>query len=80
MSDHVHDVRLTQTRFGSLRTAIDLPSPEGDLSGHTINGLCWCQPLVETDPTGNRLYIHRRSLDSPHIEDDGSMTWTDGFG
>ena len=37
---------------------------------HVLTGFCWCQPLVETDPvTGDHLFIHRRSIDSPHIEE-----------
>jgi hypothetical protein len=70
VSEHVHDVHVTPTTFGSLRTAIDLPSPEGDMFEHQLNGFCWCQPLVEHQWPGGDLYIHRRSLDSPHIEVD----------
>lgn len=56
------------TPFGSLRVDLQLPSPEGDLFEHVLSGTCWCQPLVEHDPVDGDLFIHRRSLDSPHIE------------
>jgi DNA-binding CsgD family transcriptional regulator len=41
-----------------------------NLLWHDLHAFCWCQPRVETDlVTGGHLIIHRRSLDSLHIED-----------
>lgn len=76
MTGHVTHGQRSVTAFGTLTTFIDLtdngkpvePTSEPE---HALNGFCWCQPLVETDPvTGNHLFIHRRSIDSPHIEVD----------
>lgn len=76
--DHVTGGNLHVYPVGTLRSFIHLtatgkpvePTVEPE---HQLNGFCWCQPLVETDAvTGAHLFIHRRSLDSPHIEtDDG---------
>lgn len=44
--------------------------PLPDEPEHQMNGFCWCQPLAEEQLTGGWVYIHRRSLDSPHIEED----------
>ena len=38
---------------------------------HDTTGFCWCQPLHEGFLGGGHLYIHRRTLDSPHIDTDG---------
>ncbi len=71
---HVTNGHEQPTRIGTLRTYITLtdtgkplePTAEPE---HVLNGFCWCHPLVETDAvTGDHLFIHRRSLDSPHIE------------
>lgn len=35
---------------------------------HELSGFCWCQPTYEDTPDGGRIFIHRRTLDSPHIE------------
>jgi hypothetical protein len=52
-----------------------LPSVTVPTPSHNLHGFCWCQPIVETDPvTGDHLFIHRRSLDSQHIEEDKAMT------
>jgi hypothetical protein len=73
---HVTRTRKYQTKFGQFRASITL-TPSGatlDCDAeqepiHQLNGFCWCQPLVETDiADGSHLYIHRRSIDSPHIE------------
>ena len=37
---------------------------------HELHGFCWCQPVVEDVLPEGRIYIHRRTLDSPHIEDE----------
>ncbi len=71
MTDHVHERHVTPTAFGTLQTDLTLPSPEGETFEHKLDGFCWCQPLVETQLDGSHLYIHRRSLDSPHIEVEG---------
>jgi hypothetical protein len=42
--------------------------PEDSEPEHKLDGFCWCQPLVEDVAPEGRIYIHRRSLDSPHIE------------
>ena len=69
MSDtHVHERQVMETRFGTLITALNLPSPEGETFEHKLDGFCWCQPLVETQLDGSHLFIHRRSLDDPHLE------------
>ncbi len=71
---HVTQGQRSVTKFGTLTTFISLtetgkpvdPTVEPE---HLLNGFCWCQPLVETDiVTGDHLFIHRRSVDSPHIE------------
>ena len=68
MTDHVYRVQEVDTILGKLRTAIVLPNPEGDTFEHTLDGFCWCQPLVQNVLPEGRVFIHRRSLDSPHIE------------
>ncbi len=60
--------------LGTITTFINLtedgkPLPPTDEPEHVLSGFCWCQPLAERDDvTGDYLYIHRRSVDSPHIE------------
>lgn len=72
--NHVTGAQVTDTRYGTLRTFVNLtadgkPLPPTDEPEHVLEGFCWCQPLVETDvATGGHLFIHRRSVDSPHIE------------
>jgi hypothetical protein len=74
MSDHVTSGREDQTRYGLLRSFVTLtdtgkPLDPTDEPEHDLHGMCWCSPLVETDvATGDHLFIHRRSLDAPHIE------------
>ncbi len=43
-------------------------TPCPDEPEHRLDGYCWCQPVVEDVPPDGRIYIHRRTLDSPHIE------------
>jgi hypothetical protein len=45
------------------------PVTASDEPMHILDGFCWCQPLAEAQPTGGYIYIHRRTLDSPHIEE-----------
>lgn len=74
MVSHVTGASVHVTPFGTLRSFITLtddgkPLPPTEEPEHVLNGFCWCQPLVETDAvTGDHLFIHRRSVDSPHIE------------
>lgn len=74
MSDHVTGAQVVATPFGTLRTFINLtadgkPLPPTEEPEHILTAFCWCQPLVETDlATGCHRFIHRRSVDSPHIE------------
>ena len=78
MSDarHVTGTQVTETAFGSLRSSVVLtdngkPVEPTDEFKHVLSGICWCQPLVETDlVTGDHLFTHRSSIDSPHIERD----------
>lgn len=72
---HVTGGRRWRTPWGGAITAyITLtetgkPLPPTDEPEHVLGGFCWCQPLVETDlVTEDHLFIHRRSVDSPHIE------------
>lgn len=73
---HVTGTTLHVAPFGTLRVSINLtdtgkPLEPTEEPEHQLDGFCWCQPLVETDDvTGSHLFIHRRSLDSPHIETD----------
>ena len=40
-------------------------------SKHITDGrFCWCQPSIEDVLPNGRIVIHRRSVDSPHIETD----------
>lgn len=68
MTRHVHSSQQFETPFGTMRADCVLPTPEGETLDHQLNGFCWCQPLVEDVLPDGHLYIHRRSLDSPHIE------------
>jgi hypothetical protein len=74
VGSHVTGASVHVTPFGRLQSFITLtddgkPLPPTDEPEHVLTGFCWCQPLVETDPvTGDHLFIHRRSIDSPHIE------------
>ena len=76
MRDHVTGGRISVIPYGTLRSFIDLtdtgkPLETTEEPEHQLHGFCWCQPLVETDvATGDSLFIHRRSLDAPHIEAD----------
>jgi len=45
-------------------------TPEPDDPPHKLDGFCWCQPVYEDVGLEGRIYIHRRSLDSPHREND----------
>jgi len=36
---------------------------------HILDGMCWCQPTVEDTLDGGHLFIHRRTIDSPRLED-----------
>ena len=75
-SHHVTRSRLHVTPYGSVRTSITLTEDgktlDCDMTAepeHVLSGWCWCQPLVEYDlASDGQLFIHRRSLDSPHIE------------
>lgn len=63
-----HDMGDEMLRWKALQ---ENALPEAGPVEHKLNGFCWCQPLVETDlVTGGQLYIHRRSIDSSHIEPD----------
>lgn len=68
MDRHLYGAQETRFPFGSLQTSVQLPSPEGETFEHQLDGFCWCQPTVETDTDGGHIFIHRRTLDSPHIE------------
>jgi hypothetical protein len=53
------------------------PETASDEPTHQLDGFCWCQPLAEVE-IGGVVYIHRRTLDSPHIETDsreGRTRW-----
>lgn len=43
-------------------------TPESDEPEHAVNGFCWCMPTYEDVGLDGRIYIHRRTLDSPSRE------------
>ena len=46
---------------------LDGTACEERVSEHRLDGLCWCQPLVK-DSSDGLIYVHRRTIDSPHEE------------
>ena len=39
---------------------------------HESAGTCWCQPVIdyESPYTGDRVYVHRKTMDGPAYESD----------
>lgn len=62
MADEIEQVEVAD--------AHSTPGTSSDEPMHSLAGSCWCQPVVDyEDPiSGARVYLHRRTLDSPAYE------------
>lgn len=69
MTSHFYRSRVKLSESATLVADIQVvPETWSTENEHVLNGFCWCQPLAEAQPDGGYVYIHRRTLDSPHIE------------